>query len=179
MNVMIVFFYGFLDEFIYATQFILFEIENKKQIVCILKKALYDLKQTSRIWYQTIQNFLQKLKFKRCDSNHDVFTNETIFIAIYVNDLLLFEKDISDLQRIQNELMSRFRMTDLEEISHYLKMQVNVENDFLTLRQITYLIKLLNRFNMIDCKSIRIFMKSEISNSLTKYEQQANQTTIK
>ena len=96
-----------------------------------------------------------------------------------MNDLLLFEKDISDLQRIQNELMSRFKMTDFEEISHYLKMQVNVENDFLTLRQITYLIKLLNRFNMIDCKSISTFMKSEISNSLTKYEQQSNQTIIK
>ena len=49
MNVMIVFFYEFLDEVIYVTQFILFEIENKKQIVCILKKAFYDLKQTSRI----------------------------------------------------------------------------------------------------------------------------------
>ena len=96
-----------------------------------------------------------------------------------MNDLLLFEKDISDLQRIQNELMFRFRMTDLEEISHYLEMQVNVENDFLTLRQITYLIKLLNRFNMIDCKSISILMKSKILNSLTKYKQQANQTTIK
>ena len=179
MNVMIVFLYEFLNEIIYVTQFILFEIENKKQIVCILKKAFYDFKQTSRIWYQTIQNFFQKLEFKRCDSDHDVFTNETIFIAIYVNDLLLFEKDISDLQRIQNELMSRFRMTDFEEISHYLKMQMNVENNFLTLRQITYLIKLLNRFNMIDCKSINTLMKSEISNSLTKYEQQANQTTIR
>ena len=108
-----------------------------------------------------------------------MFTNETIFIAIYVNDLLLFEKDISDLQRIQNELMSRFRMTDLEEISHYLKMQVNVEDNFLTFRQITYLIKLLNRFNMIDCKSISTLMESGISNSLTKYEEQADQATIR
>ena len=75
--------------------------------------------------------------------------------------------------------MSRFKMTDFEEILHYLKIQVNVENDFLTLRQITYLIKLLNQFNMIDCKSISIFMKLEILNSLTKYKRQANQTTIK
>ena len=32
---------------------------------------------------------------------------------------------------------------------------------------------------MIDCKSISTFIKSEISNSLTKYEQQANHTTIR
>ena len=171
MNVIIVFLYEFLDEIIYVTQFILFEIKNKKQIVCILKKVFYDLEQISRIWYQTIQNFLQKLKFKRCDSDHDVFTNETIFIAIYVNDLLLFEKNISDLQTIQDELMSRFRIIDFEKISHYLKMQINVKDDFLTFRQITYSIKLLNRFNMIDCKSINTLMKSEISNNLTKYEE--------
>ena len=178
MNVIIVFLYEFLDEIIYVTQFILFEIKNKKQIVCILKKVFYDLEQISRIWYQTIQNFLQKLKFKRCDSDHDVFTNETIFIAIYVNDLLLFEQDISNLQRIEDELMFRFKITDFEKISHYLKMQMNVKDNFLTFRQITYLIKLLNRFNMIDWKSISTFIKSEISNSLTKYEEQANQTTI-
>ena len=49
MNIMIVFLYEFLDEVIYITQFILFEIKNKKQIVYILKKTLYDLKQTSRV----------------------------------------------------------------------------------------------------------------------------------
>ena len=108
-----------------------------------------------------------------------MFTNGKIFIAVYVDDLLLFGKDTSNLQRIQDELKSRFRMTDLEEISHYLGMQVNVEDDFLTLQQITYLLKLLNRFNMIDCKSISIFMKSDISNSLTKYEKQAGQTTTR
>ena len=32
---------------------------------------------------------------------------------------------------------------------------------------------------MIDCKSINTFMKSDILNSFTKYEKQANQTTIK
>ena len=55
--------------------------------------------------------------------------------------------------------MFRFKMTNFEEISHYLKIQVNVENDFITFRQITYLIKLLNRFNIIDYKSINTFMK--------------------
>ena len=46
-------------------------------------------------------------------------------------------------------------MTDLEEISHYLKMQIDVENDFLTFRQTTYLMKLLNRFWDINvCKIV-------------------------
>ena len=49
MNVVVVFLYEFLNEIIYVIQFILFEIEKKKQIICLLKKAFYDLKQTSQV----------------------------------------------------------------------------------------------------------------------------------
>ena len=40
MNVVVVFFYEILNEIIYVTRFLLFEIEKKKQIICLLKKAL-------------------------------------------------------------------------------------------------------------------------------------------
>ena len=63
-----------------------------------------------------------------------MFTKRKIFITIYVNDLFLFEKNTSDLQRIQNELKFRFRMIDFEKISHYLEMQINVENDLIIFR---------------------------------------------
>ena len=46
---------------------------------------------------------------------------------MYVNDLFLLEKNTSNLQKIQNKLKSRFRIIDFEKISHYLKMQINVE----------------------------------------------------
>ena len=48
INIVIVFLYKFLDEIIYITYFILFEIEKKK-IICLLKKAFYNLKQISQI----------------------------------------------------------------------------------------------------------------------------------
>ena len=49
INVVIVFFYRFLNEIIYVIQFILFEMKKKNQIICLLKKAFYDLKQMSQI----------------------------------------------------------------------------------------------------------------------------------
>ena len=105
--------------------------------------------------------------------------DEKIFIAIYVDGLLLFEKNTSDLQKIQNKLKFRFRMIDFEKILHYLKMQINVENDLITFRQTTHLIKLLNKFNIIDCKSVNTLIKSDTPNNFTKYKKQTNQTTIK
>ena len=49
INIVLVFLYEFLNEIIYVTQSILFEIKKKKQMICLLKKTFYDLKQTSRV----------------------------------------------------------------------------------------------------------------------------------
>ena len=53
-------------------------------------------------------------------------------------------------------------MIDFEEISRYLEISIDVENDLIIFQQTTYLIKLLNRFNIIDCKLVSTFMKSDI-----------------
>ena len=70
-------------------------------------------------------------------------------------------------------------MINFEKILHYLKLQIKVKNDLMTFRQISYLIKLLNKFHIIDCKSVNTFIKLDISNNFTKYEKQTKQTIIK
>lgn len=52
-----------------------------------------------------------------------------MYIAIYVNDDLIFGKDTSKLRQLQDELKSRFRMTDLGKVSHYLGIEVDVNAD--------------------------------------------------
>lgn len=37
-----------------------FEIHDRESLVCRLKKALYDLKQAPRAWYERIANHLMK-----------------------------------------------------------------------------------------------------------------------
>ena len=83
------------------------------------------------------------MKFKRTNSNHEVFVSNNMFIAIYVDDLFIFEKDISKLQQLQHELKSRFRMTNLKKVSHYLRieMNVNIQKSIIILRQTIYLKK--------------------------------------
>ncbi len=49
MNVVIVFLYEVLDEDVYIDQSHMFEFERNEDLVCKLKRALYELKQVSKI----------------------------------------------------------------------------------------------------------------------------------
>ena len=169
MNVIIAFLYEFLDEKMYVRQSTRMKDETNR--VCFLKKILYDLKQFSRVWYQILQDFFHKLSFKRIETNHDFFVSidKSIFVVVYVDDLLFFE-NLND-QRVKDAMQSlrnRFQMTDLSDVSHYLDMKIDndVESKTITLRQSTYLRKIVARYDMKNCKLIKILISSRISNSL-------------
>jgi hypothetical protein len=133
INVIIAFLYEVFDEDVYIDQFHMFEFERNENLVCKLKRALYKLKQVSKMSYNIIHKFLIDLDFKRSDSNHAIFTKETIFLAMYVNNLLLFESNLNDLKIIQNELKKRFKMIDLSQLSHYLEMKIIITSNQLIL----------------------------------------------
>ena len=180
MDVVTAFLYGFLDEIIYVEQPHLFELDPDH--VCRLRKALYGLKQAPQVWYQTLADFLKKLGLERLELDHGAFVSQDrhLFLAIYVDDLLLFGSDDSRLTDIQDQLNARFKMTNLGEISHYLGMEADIEvGKIISLRQTTYLRKILERFQMTDCKPASIPMNPGVANSLLPSEQQADRATIK
>ncbi len=80
------------------------------------------------------------MSFKRTNSDYRVFVSEDMYITIYVDDILIFGKNASKIQ-LRHELKSLFCMTDLEEVFHYLGIEVDVNADksAITLRQTIYL----------------------------------------
>ena len=61
--------------------------------VWMLIRTFYDLKQSSREWYETLSKWLLSQSFVRLKSNHFVFINKKIefIVSIYVDDLLIIE----------------------------------------------------------------------------------------
>ncbi|SLM33740.1 gag-pol polyprotein [Lasallia pustulata] len=90
MDIVTAYLFGFLDETVYIYQPTLMDDSTGR--VCMLKKALYGLKQSARVWYQMLQDFLKKLGFKRVEADHGFFVSndKSIFIAVYVDDILFF-----------------------------------------------------------------------------------------
>ncbi len=109
MDVITAFSYGFFDKEICIMQPTMFEDSTTR--VCFLKKALYGLKQAPQIWYQTLLDFLRKLDFHKTEEDHGLFVlaDKTIFIAVYMDDLLLFGADIDlRIDDVIHNLKDRF-----------------------------------------------------------------------
>ena len=61
MDVKTTFLHGDLEEEIYMKQPEGFAVKGKKELVCKLKKSLYGLKQSPRMWYQKFDTFIRDL----------------------------------------------------------------------------------------------------------------------
>ena len=126
MNVIIVFLNALLKERIYVKQLKRYK-NDKHDIMCLLLRALYGLKQFSREWYATLRDFLISKDFKHIESNHSLFVNEKtrLIVSVYVDDIQIYGprglKHISDLKE---ELSKRFAMTDLGLCLYYLSMEI-------------------------------------------------------
>lgn len=78
-----------LDEVVYVEQFYRF---MQGILVNQLKQVLYGLKQILRVWYLVICYFLKEKSFTTTYFDQNVFISidKQLFIAIFVDDLLLF-----------------------------------------------------------------------------------------
>jgi hypothetical protein len=164
MDVVTAFLYGLLDEAIYVSQpdgFI-----KDPTLVCELRKALYGLRQSPRVWYGVIQEFLMSLGLTPTAADPSVFVSKDkgTYVSVYVDDILLFGPDEAYLQSIKDRLKARFRMTDLGPISHYLGMSIKRTNGRISLDQTAYLRAVLDRFGMSDCKTSPTPMNSGFLN---------------
>ena len=93
MDVKTSFLHGDLEEEIYMKQPEGFAVKGKKELVCRLKKYMYGLKQSPRMWYQKFDTYIQGLGFIRSKENHCVYFKLigdcVIYLVLYVDDMLL------------------------------------------------------------------------------------------
>jgi hypothetical protein len=74
MGVKTTFLHGDLEEEIYMKQPEGFVVKGKKEMVCKIKKSLYGLKQSPRMWYQKFDTYILGLGFVRSMVDHYVYS---------------------------------------------------------------------------------------------------------
>jgi hypothetical protein len=98
-------------------------VKGKKELVCKLKKSLYGLKQSPRMWYQKFD-----IGFARRKEDHCVYFklsgDHLIYLVLYVDDMLLIGNNKEIIQDVKTQLSSKFDMKDLGASNFILGMEI-------------------------------------------------------
>jgi hypothetical protein len=123
MDVVTAFLAGDLEEEIFMEQPEGFEVGTKEEdLVCRLRKSLYGLKQAPCVWNQRIRLLLKSIGFEQTYSDPCVYINKEtdIIIAMWVDDLIIFGKDMVRINDLKVQLNEEYEMKDLGEFSYFL-----------------------------------------------------------
>ena len=128
MDVKTAFFNGDIDTEIFMKQPDGYQEKGKEHLVCRLNKSIYGLKQAGRAWYEKINHELLNLGMKQSQSDNCIYTkitnSEILIIALYVDDLLILTKSLMEMNKIKEQLTSRFEMKDLGEAKFILGIEI-------------------------------------------------------
>jgi hypothetical protein len=148
MNVKTVFLYDKIHENVFVVQ--LTSFEQKINQVCKLNKTLYNLKQSSKVWFETLIKFFFSFDYVSLNVEFNVFIKNNIMIVIYVNDLIFTKFDLAIIFWLKNALHERFEMSDLKSCIYYLDMMIvkNRRLRLLILNQTVYVKQMLRNRKM-------------------------------
>ena len=128
MDVSNAFLNGKMKEDIYMSQPEGYIQEGNENMVCKLNRSIYGVKQASRCWYDTLDNFLKEAKYKQCTADLCIYLKRVggqyTYIAVYVDDILIASNSIVMLQDEKKLLQERFNTKDLGEAHYCLGIQI-------------------------------------------------------
>lgn len=148
---------GNLDRTIYMKQPPGFIVEGKEDHVCLLRRSLYGLKQSARVWNRTIHRILVDAKFVQSHNDPCLYMlnvkGKGCYILIYVDDLIIASKCRELLVECERILSSKFKIKNLGEIRSYLGMQINRDScGNFTINQSTYIASIIDEFGLTNAK---------------------------
>ena len=115
---------GMLQEKVYVEQSKGFVNPHRPDDVYKLKKALYDLKQAPRAWYDRLTTYLIKHGFKRGSTDTTLFirkdNNSFVVTQIYVNDIVFGAINDSLAHSFADEMKAMFEMSMVGELTYFL-----------------------------------------------------------
>jgi hypothetical protein len=114
------------------------------------------------MWYHKLDTYILTLGFVRRKYDHCIYSKEEgghfIYVALYVDDMLLIGNDMDAIKEVKKQIFSKFDMKDLDATNFILGMAIKRDQAArkLWLNQTKYIETILKRFNMQDCKPMKV-----------------------
>jgi hypothetical protein len=116
-----------------------------------LNKSLYDLKQSGRMWYNRLKEFLLNEGYSNNDDYPCVFIHKSstgfCIISIYVDDLNIIDTEL-EINEARDHLKTEFKMKDLGKTKFCLGLQLEHLPTGTLIYQLAYVQKVLEKFNI-------------------------------
>ena len=122
-----------------------------------LNKSLYGLKQAPRLWYDTMKVALEELGYEQLHTDVCCFAHPTerCYVLMYVDDICIATANSTLRKQLLKHLEAKFKLKHFEEAKMYvgLQMKWSRNGDKVKVYQQGYIEKVLELFNMTDCKT--------------------------
>ncbi|CAN1785707.1 Retrovirus-related Pol polyprotein from transposon TNT 1-94 [Linum perenne] len=131
-------------------------VADNKKLACKLIKSLYGLKQASRQWYEKLSEKLKEEGYTHSKVEHSLFTkmcgHSFTGILVYVDDLIIGGNDLSEIERLKEQLHSEFKIKDLGNLKYFLGFEVARNVSGIHLSQRKYTLEILEEAGLLDSK---------------------------
>jgi hypothetical protein len=134
------------------------EFDDGTGRICRLKKGLYGLKQAPRAWNIKLVKIFTTLGFTQLKSDTSVFKKQTpsgfIWVAVFVDDCLLIGTSIKELNELENQIASQYKIKILGNLQKIIGMQWTRDRSSKTsfLHQTDYASQIVSQFGFDNVK---------------------------
>uniref|UniRef100_H3H7K6 Reverse transcriptase Ty1/copia-type domain-containing protein n=1 Tax=Phytophthora ramorum TaxID=164328 RepID=H3H7K6_PHYRM len=158
LDVVTAFLYGVMKEVVFCV--VPEGVELDGGFDCLeLVKAIYGLKQASRVWNETFDEFMCSIGFQVSAFDPclyiKVVDSHCVLVLVYVDDVLITGSSPELIARTKMDLKTRFEMTDSGKCAFVLGIElVDGPDGSVTMCQRRYVDDILKRFAMDECKAV-------------------------
>lgn len=136
--------------------------KSPTRLVCKLKKSLYGLRQSPRLWFNKFSTTILQMGFIQSKADYSLFSlhsESTItIILVYVDDLLICGNSTSSISDIKQLLSRSFNMKDLGPVTYFLGIEIDRSDAGFFLSQRKYASDILLEFGMTKAKPLHLPM---------------------
>lgn len=137
-------------------------MKGRQELMCLLKKSLYGLKQSPIQWNKRFDSFITSIGFERSQYDSCLYHKRSghkcaLYLLLYVDDMLLISDNAEEIKILKHKLSFEFDMKDIGKTRRILGMEIirNIISRVLSLKQSSYLEKVLFNFSMKNSKLLQ------------------------
>ena len=132
--------------------------KKQSQKVCRLKKSLYGLKKSPRVWFGRFSKSMRSFGYRQSNSYHTLFLKKhhgkITTIIVYVDGMVVIENDPKERKVPKIICQKEFEMKDLGSLTYFLGIEVSRSSSEIFLSQRKYALDLLQETRMSRCQLV-------------------------